>query len=89
MFYLSLGWLGIVSAFLTHRLHGYTIVKPLFYGGLAYTVGASLEFLKLPIVITGVVGPHELFHIGVLAGIAWHWQFVKNLLILKQDEAEF
>ena len=82
MFYLSLGWLGVLSAFLTHRLHGIAITKPLFYGGLAYTLGASLEFLKLPIVIYGVLGPHELFHIAVLAGIAWHWRFVKNLLTL-------
>ena len=84
MFYLSLGWLGVLSAYLTHRLHGFSIIKPLFYGGVAYTIGASLEFLKLPIVISGIVGPHELFHIAVLAGIAWHWQFVKRLLVLKQ-----
>ena len=86
MFYLSLGWLGVLSAYLTHRLHGYTIIKPLFYGGLAYTAGATLEFLQWPIVILGVIGPHELFHIAVLAGIYWHWKFVKNLLLLKQYE---
>lgn len=85
MFYLSLGWLGVVSAYLTHRLHGFTVIKPLFYGGLAYTAGATLEFLQLPIVIAGVIGPHELFHIAVLAGITWHWQFIKNLLILKAN----
>ena len=86
MFYLSLGWLGVVSAYLTHRLHGFTVIKPLFFGGLAYTAGATLEFLKLPIVIAGVIGPHELFHITVLAGITWHWRFIKNLLILKANE---
>lgn len=85
VFYLGLGWLGILSAYLTHRLHGFTIIKPLLYGALAYTAGASLEFLRLPIVISGIIGPHELFHIAVLAGIAWHWQFVKNLLMLKQQ----
>lgn len=84
VFYLGLGWLGILSAYLTHRLHGFTIIKPLIYGALAYTAGASLEFLQLPVVIPGVVGPHELFHIAVLAGIAWHWQFVRNLLKLKR-----
>ena len=86
MLYLGLGWLGVLSGYLTHRLHGYTIIKPLFYGGLAYTAGATLEFLQWPIVILGVIGPHELFHVAVLAGIYWHWQFVKNLLKLKQDE---
>jgi channel protein (hemolysin III family) len=85
VFYLGLGWLGILSAYLTHRLHGFSIIKPLLYGALAYTAGASLEFLQLPTVISGVIGPHELFHIAVLVGITWHWQFVKNLLMLKQD----
>ena len=84
--YLGLGWLGILSAYLTHRLHGFSILKPLIYGALAYTVGASLEFLRLPVVVTGVIGSHELFHIAVLAGLAWHWQFIRNLLLIKQEE---
>jgi channel protein (hemolysin III family) len=82
--YLGLGWLGILSAYLTHRLHGFTIIKPLLFGALSYTVGASLELLQLPVVISGVIGPHELFHIAVLAGLAWHWQFVRNLLLMRQ-----
>lgn len=83
-FYLSLGWLGILSAYLTHQLHGFKIIKPLLYGALAYTIGACLEFFRLPIVISGVIGPHELFHIAVLVGISWHWQFIRNLLITRK-----
>ena len=59
MCYLGLGWLGIISAYVTHRLHGFGIIKPLLYGALAYTVGATLEFLSLPIVIAGVIGTHK------------------------------
>ncbi len=84
--YLGLGWFGILSAYLTHRLHGFVIIKPLLYGALAYTLGATLEFLRLPIVISGVIGPHELFHITVLAGIAWHWVFIRDLLLMKQKK---
>ncbi len=83
LFYLGLGWGAVFSAYLTHRLHGYKIIRPLIFGGLAYTVGASFEFLQFPILIYGIIGPHELFHIAVLAGIAWHWQFVKNLIKLE------
>ncbi|MDH5392036.1 MAG: hemolysin III family protein [Gammaproteobacteria bacterium] len=86
LLYLGLGWIGILSAYLTHRLHGFDIIKPLIYGALAYTAGASLEFLQLPVVIAGVLGPHELFHIAVLLGIAWHWQFIRRLLLLKAAE---
>ena len=88
MFYLGLGWMGIFSAYYTHRLHGFTIIRPLLYGALAYTLGASIEFLRLPVVIQGVIGPHEIFHIAVLAGIAWHWLFVRDLLMLKLNEQE-
>ncbi|MDH5516808.1 MAG: hemolysin III family protein [Gammaproteobacteria bacterium] len=86
MLYLGLGWVGILSAFLTHRLHGFAVIRPLIYGALAYTVGASLEFLQLPIVIPGVLGPHELFHVAVLMGIGWHWLFIRNLLLLKSTD---
>lgn len=86
VFYLGLGWVGILSAYLTHRLHNFKILKPLIYGALAYTAGASLEFLRMPIVIPGVIGPHELFHIAVLMGIAWHWVFVSSLIKLKREE---
>jgi len=86
MFYLGLGWLGIISGYLTHRLHGFDVVKPLIYGALAYTVGAIMEFMRWPVIIEGVIGPHELFHIAVIAGIAWHWLFISNLL--QQSEQE-
>jgi channel protein (hemolysin III family) len=84
--YLGLGWLGILSAYLTHRLHGFTVIKPLLYGAIAYTFGASLEFLRLPILIPNIIGPHELFHITVLLGISWHWIFVRNLILLKSSQ---
>ena len=86
--YLGLGWLGILSAYMMHRLHGLAILKPLLFGALAYTVGATLEFLRLPVLIIGVIGPHDLFHVAVLAGLGWHWVFIRNLLILKQAESQ-
>jgi hypothetical protein len=29
--------------------------------------------------IPGVIGRHELFHLAVLAGIALHWQFIYRI----------
>jgi len=84
MAYIGLGWLGILSAYMTHRLHGLAILKPLLYGALAYTVGATLEFFRIPVVVSGVIGPHELFHVAVLAGLAWHWIFIRDLLLMEQ-----
>jgi channel protein (hemolysin III family) len=87
MAYLGLGWMGVFSAYMTHRLHGFTIITPLVFGALAYTAGATLEFLRLPILIAGVIGPHELFHVAVLTGLACHWIFIRNLLTLDQGDS--
>jgi hypothetical protein len=43
---------------------------------VAYTAGGVLEFLNWPVLIRGVLGPHELFHVGVLVGVSFHWRFV-------------
>ncbi len=79
MLYLGLGWMGGVSAWLMarHGLHHH--LRPLVYGALAYSIGAVLDFLHFPTLIPGVLGPHELFHLFVLAGIAFHWALVVRI----------
>jgi channel protein (hemolysin III family) len=79
-FYLGLGWIGLASGVLLWRRYGFALVKPLLYSGLAYSVGGLLEFLRMPVLIPGVIGPHELLHIGVLAGIGFHFQFLFSML---------
>jgi len=51
----------------------------LIWGGLAYTAGAVTEFFRWPELLPGIVGPHEIFHLAVLAGIAWHWAFILGI----------
>ncbi len=80
MVYLTLGWLGVLSGGALWRKYGFSFIKPLVYGGMAYTFGAVFEYLHRPVLIEGVVGPHELFHIAVLVGISFHWWFVYNSL---------
>ena len=76
IFYLGMGWIGIISGYRVWSLYGGKLFRPLFLGGMAYTVGAVLEFLRWPTPIEGVVGPHELFHLAVLAGVGFHWHYV-------------
>jgi channel protein (hemolysin III family) len=74
--YIGMGWIGLVSGWkLYHRL-GAAPLLLLLYGGLAYTAGAILEYLKWPVLMPGVVASHELFHVAVLAGIFFHWRFI-------------
>jgi channel protein (hemolysin III family) len=75
-FFLGLGWIGVISAAVLWKKKGFYFIRYFVYGGLAYTLGAVLEFFKIPVLIRGVVGPHELFHIAVIMGASFHWLFV-------------
>jgi channel protein (hemolysin III family) len=77
--FLGLGWLGVVTGGIVWYKQDFAFVKLLLYGGLAYTIGALLEFSKSPIIIPSIVGSHELFHITVLIGLAMHWKFIYGI----------
>ena len=76
--YLGLGWVGIFSASVVWRRYGTRFVAPLLVGAALYTGGALCEFARAPILVAGIVGPHELFHFAVLGGIASHWRFIAS-----------
>lgn len=84
--YLGLGWAGVLWGVTLWRKFGFSYIKPLVLGGIAYTFGAVLEYFREPILIQGVIGPHELFHVAVLVGIAFHWYFVSSSLDLHSGE---
>jgi len=77
--YLGLGWLGLISTIALARRSGVRFVLPLVWGALAYTIGALVDFLSWPVLVAGVVGPHEIFHLAVIAGIAFHWAFIRRI----------
>jgi channel protein (hemolysin III family) len=83
LLYVCLGWVGVVSIFKIWRGFGWRFAAPIAYGGLMYTLGAGtlglLAYLGGPMLIQGVVGRHELFHLAVLAGMGFHWQFVRRI----------
>jgi len=76
IFYLGLGWVGIYTATLLIRHYGFSFTRFLFYSAIAYTVGAVMDFEQSPTIINHVLGPHEIFHLCVLAGIGFHWWFL-------------
>jgi channel protein (hemolysin III family) len=74
--FLLLGWGGLISCILLWRRYGFSFVKPLLWGGVAYTLGAIVLGLNWPTLIPSVVGAHELWHVAVLLGLGLHWKFV-------------
>ena len=86
MMYLGMGWIGALSGYMLYQRLGMKKILPLLYGALAYTLGATLEFLRYPVFISGVIGPHELFHVFVLFGIGFHFQFVLHMARLDKEK---
>jgi channel protein (hemolysin III family) len=85
--YLGLGWLGTISTIAIARRFGWRFVLPLLWGALAYTIGALVDHVHWPVLIPDIVGPHELFHLAVLAGISFHWAFIRTIASGAYDSA--
>ena len=79
-FYLGLGWLGMLTGVLLWARFGFRFILPLLLGALAYTSGAVIDFVRAPVLINGVFGPHELFHFAVIAGLSFHWLFISSFV---------
>ncbi len=77
--YLGLGWIGALSGYFLYRHFGFEQVKLILWGAFAYSAGAVLEFFRFPVLLPNVIGPHELFHLMVLIGIAAHWTHIYRL----------
>jgi channel protein (hemolysin III family) len=77
--YLGMGWIGAFSGISIWRRFGFRFMAPLLWGGVAYSIGAVLEFLHWPVVWPGVVQWHEVFHLAVLIGLAFHWSFIYSI----------
>ena len=77
--YLGLGWAGALSGYVLYRRSGFARIRLILLGALAYTAGAMLDIFRFPVLVPAVIGPHELFHIMVLIGIAAHWTHIHRI----------
>jgi len=74
--FLIMGWMLILP--MQHILSTMSIEQStlLFSGGIAFTLGAIIYAIKKPIMIPGVFGFHELFHVMVLIGGVLHYALI-------------
>jgi channel protein (hemolysin III family) len=79
--YLAFGWVGVLSIFKVGRQVGFRAARFIWLAGLVYSAGAVLEAMGRPIVFERWLGPHELFHVAVIAGVALHWAFIRRMLL--------
>lgn len=74
--FLLMGWVGLYSCWLLWQTYRWSAVVPIMTGGLFYTIGAIINAQAGLVFIDKVWGPHETFHLLVLAGIGTHWAFI-------------
>ncbi len=76
--YIGVASLGVISFARITARYGWKESALLFLGGIAYISGALIDWLNGPVVLTGWLGPHELFHFLVIVGASLHWSFIYN-----------
>ena len=76
--YLGLGWVGLLSTILVWHRYGWKFMIPLLAGGVAYTVGAIIDFVSWPDLIPQVMHAHDVWHVFVILGVAFHWRFCSS-----------
>jgi hemolysin III len=78
--YLGMGWVGCTTYFeLASRL-SHAGVRPVWMGGMLYSVGAVLNVIEWPVIVPGVFEAHEVFHLFVMAGSLCHYWFMLRIV---------
>jgi hemolysin III len=72
--------LGMLPLPAIGRAAGWRGTAWLVGGGLAYAAGAACEALRWPAPVPGIVGPHELLHVGDVIGSSMHVLFVMRFV---------
>lgn len=74
--YILMGWIAGGAGLVVWRRQGTSRIWLLLLGGGFYSVGAISLGLEWPTVLPGVLGPHEVWHVAVLAAMGLHWKFI-------------
>ena len=57
------------------------------WAGAAYTVGVAFNYSGL-VIIPGVVGSHEIWHVFVLVGMSCLWKFLYDVAGVPREETD-
>jgi hemolysin III len=76
LLYMGIGWGVCLGYFEMARVLPPGGMRPVWLGGLLYTVGALLNLVGWPQLVPGVFSTHELWHVFVMAGSFCHFWFM-------------
>jgi len=73
LIYLAMGWMVVIPLGQIVTAMPKVQLMLLVGGGLSYSVGAVFYMLKRPVIIKERFGFHEIFHLFIVAGAAFHF----------------
>jgi len=81
--YVGMGWLGGLPVVAYYRAVGWRAMNWVLAGGLLYTAGAACDLFGWPVLSPAPVrvGPHEVFHVAVVAASGAFFVFVARHVI--------
>ena len=85
--YIGMGWTGLLCYCELARRLSRRAIRPVWVGGLIYSIGAIINELKWPVLWPGVLGSHELFHIFVMAASWCHFTFMLRVVAPFEQQA--
>lgn len=78
IFFIGMGWLSLFTVWFIRSVD-LTTVKFIFLGGLLYTFGAIVDFSRVPVLISGVLEAHEVFHVFVSLAALSHLYAINRI----------
>lgn len=79
--YVAMGWVGLLPMPLLLRAIGWRGMTWVVAGGVLYTIGGVCDAFSWPILLPGVIGPHEVLHICDMAATGMHVYFVVQYVL--------
>ena len=76
LLFLIMGWMGLFTMFRFYRKFSDESLNLMVYGALLYSFGAIVDFADWPVLIIGVLGPHEIFHLTIVLAASLFWYFI-------------
>jgi len=77
----ALGWTSLVMVGQLRNTVGWLAVAGFIFGGVLYTIGATIYSRQRPNPVPGVFGYHEVFHALVLAAAAVHYAVIAFMVM--------
>jgi hemolysin III len=78
--YIMMGWTALLCYCELGRRLSRRALRPVWIGGVIYSVGAIINAVSWPVFVPGVFGAHELFHVFVMVASICHFRFMVQVV---------